>query len=267
MSTVEYNDHTTQDGYVLPIGAWNDTLSTLQPGTSPGYIGFLFDFSDLSSQCFVRPDQLTLTVAAGGTPTGVTVGVYGIPETDPDPYSDTLLPGSRDEINDDLLLCEVTGDVGAGDFTWTAGSTFTYQLGYRYANGAWNSDATLSANLHRWKASYVLRGSLKFALTHQSSSASGPYFQASETVTVSERPVLQVIQWAQHTGHSGVSLDGGRSLHDMRSGLPALAGELIEDGYQPGIWVRSDWWDPAEDEDRAVNLPDTEGKVRDSVPQ
>lgn len=58
-----------------------------------------------------------------------------------------------------------------------------------------------------------------------------------------------------------------RMAMDMRTGVPSFAGDLIEDGYRPGIWTRPENYDPPDPRDiQPVQLPETEGEVFDEVP-
>jgi hypothetical protein len=67
------------------------------------------------------------------------------------------------------------------------------------------------------------------------------------------------------TGTLGPSGPGQRSVRDGRFGMPALNTELVEDGYEPGLWVRPDDRDPEDEADSYVPRP-TEGAVDDEVP-
>lgn len=79
---------------------------------------------------------------------------------------------------------------------------------------------------------------------------------ASDSLVVDETPF--------HTGFAGWPVGRGRAVHDGRSGFPALADELVEDGYTPGLYVRRRWWNP-EDREGEAELPNTEGEVEDEV--
>jgi hypothetical protein len=56
-----------------------------------------------------------------------------------------------------------------------------------------------------------------------------------------------------------------RVVRDSRFGMPALNTELIRDGDQPNLWVRSSDWDP-EDEPARYRPRPGEGTVDDDIP-
>jgi len=70
-----------------------------------------------------------------------------------------------------------------------------------------------------------------------------------------------------HTGWDGAPASRGRPVRDMRTGLPAFAEDLIEDGFHPGIWTSARSWDPTDPRDlRPVEFPAGEGTKKDDVP-
>lgn len=70
-----------------------------------------------------------------------------------------------------------------------------------------------------------------------------------------------------HTGRSGSSASQGRSVFDMKTGLPAFAPELQEDGFIEGIWTRPETWDHKDPmEESPYEPPDTERDREDDYP-
>lgn len=70
-----------------------------------------------------------------------------------------------------------------------------------------------------------------------------------------------------HTGWENRPASRGRPVRDMKTGLPAFAEDLVEDGFKPGIWTSSAQWDPIDPRDvRPVEFPDEEGVKTDDVP-
>jgi len=266
--TATYTGIVHQDG-VSSFGAWVEILDSLQPlGGAGAGIGIIYQFS-LDSGLIVEPSSLDFRIFPSGGANGVESSVYILNEYDPANYSVTLLPGTRGETVPAQLVCEVTGDYRQGDFTWAAagGSLFSYQLGRRWANGAWVDDATLKANWRRYLYTRQRRSewSGKIAFTILSSANPNvPFYSSSKEVNPSLRPTITVTQWQFHTGHLNFPESNGRSIHCGRSGLPFGANQLVEDGWTPGLYVRAESWD---DKDRAqeAELPDTEGKVFDKV--
>ena len=70
-----------------------------------------------------------------------------------------------------------------------------------------------------------------------------------------------------YTGWLDRPASRGRPVTDMKTGLPAFAEDLVEDGFLPGIWTSADQWDPIDPRDiRSVEFPDDEGVKKDEVP-
>ncbi len=70
-----------------------------------------------------------------------------------------------------------------------------------------------------------------------------------------------------NTGWDGRSGYVGRPVNDMKTGLPAFAEELVEDGYRDGVWTVASQWDAIDPRDvREVVFPDDEGTRKDDVP-
>lgn len=69
------------------------------------------------------------------------------------------------------------------------------------------------------------------------------------------------------TGWDGRPADRGRPVLDMRTGTPAFAEDLVEDGFHSGIWTSQANWDPVDPRDvHPVDFPDDEGQKKDDVP-
>lgn len=70
-----------------------------------------------------------------------------------------------------------------------------------------------------------------------------------------------------HTGWENFPASRGRPITDMRSGLPAFAQDLVEDGFVPGIWTSSENADPDDPRNiRQVEFPPNESTREDDVP-
>lgn len=85
--------------------------------------------------------------------------------------------------------------------------------------------------------------------------------------TVGFTPILTVTYVPFHTGHWSDRPEVGRAVHSMRSGIPALSGDLTEDGYSDGIWVTAQEWDPDDPFEFDEYVPSgDEGSRQDEVP-
>jgi len=70
-----------------------------------------------------------------------------------------------------------------------------------------------------------------------------------------------------HTGWENRPATRGRPVTDMRSGKPAFAQDLQEDGFINGIWTSSRNWDPDDPRNiRPVEFPPDESLKDDDVP-
>lgn len=258
-----------QDGHVV-LGTWNDTLDRLwgDPAVPAASIGIIFDYNlsvDIS-RTLNFPTQIILQprgISAAQNDTVVAIGM--VPQTAPGDYSTTVQPFSRNEADADNIICAATGDFLGGDQDWQDGVDFAFLLGQTYANGVWTINPTYTRNLWRLWARYIRSSqwSGRIAYSIFQSPNRGPTWASSEFST-SAGPRIVSTQFQAHTGFQGVREELGRAVFDGRSGLPAQAGELQEDKWTPGLYVRPEWWD---DEDRSTEaeLPDTEGKVFDKV--
>ena len=266
------NDITAQDGAVFTGlgGIWIDTSGSLLSDT--GQVGIIFDLStaidfDLTIS---QPNKLIFQVN-GSLPstTDTGVSIYLLDEAEPADYDDTLIPGSRDEVSADNLVCTAMGDYIGGDADWDSDTDFTFELGSDYDDGVWTANATYQAILDSFWARQIRisswTGRLAFSLIYDDASGNRPLFFASENATEARRPRLGALEWAFNTGHdTGGVGRRGRAKSCARSGIPANTADLIEDGYRPGNWVLADWWEP-EERFNETSPRDTEGEIDDKV--
>jgi len=187
---------------------------------------------------------LTLSKSAGapGNP-NITVGL--VPDPQPQDYQETaipntLLPTTRSEVT----LATITGPVP----TSPGLSQFTIELdpvllrAHVTSRARWNGRLALSLSTTVAPVAYTIRNDVS-PLTLVSEQ--GLFFQGLI---------------------GGPSGPRQRFVRDGRYGMPAVNTELIRDGDNPSLFVRSFDWDP-EDEEATYRPKPGEGTVDDGIPE
>jgi hypothetical protein len=234
-------------------GVWSDAPAN--PLTNMGHIleediGIIFDFTARAGgatrpQVVVGRDHNWAANLGVETP-GAAVAdlgwnIFFVNELEPDDYSNSALPGVRDN---ELQIATVS----PGDFVGAALHTFQIEASTDYAT---NQAVMRSMMMH---AGWNKRLALSFVST-----------ETGTNVHTMSRPLITSFEHDFHSGHAyGGQRSRSRARHCARSGLPAHTAELIEDGYTEGWHVLPDWWEPEDIKTRhPIELPDTESDIDD----
>lgn len=236
-----------QDGYNLNLGPWIDGTPTLLFGVNyRAGLQFLVHNTFNAAGQILDPaliyPSFDLTLTASTPPIAGTAipAVAFVPEIAPAPYSNALSPGLRNEQG--VIITSVTT---ATQVTITIPTLDMLQY---IRHSGWNGIISLTVT--------VLGLGTPF------------HFHSNDAADTSLAPSIDTgTETPFFTGIEGHGVERGRPVRDMKTGLPAHAPDLTEDGYLPGIWTVPSQWDPADPRDeRPTELPDHEGVWEDDVP-
>jgi hypothetical protein len=251
-----------QDGFRTVFNAWNEASSFLQSNgtaTDSDWFGLQFpvhttfdsESRPLSPNLIWPSFDLTLNVRNINVGQTHTVIVYGLLEAAPDPYgisADGVLVGLR---NEEPLL-KTDGTAASGVVTSTGVFTIsdiapTVILPY-IMSSSWNGILSLSLQINS--------DPMPSQMNVHSSRATDPTLGPS--ITTTEVPF--------HTGVVRGDAFGrrARSRLDHRLGYPVSSDNLVRDGYEDGLMVTPEAWDPEDPEDRYVPSP-LEGVLDDET--
>jgi hypothetical protein len=244
-----------QDGFIQALGVWFDLGALLGVTTAPtNWIGLQFVVPltfdptlgvPLGAPGFSGMTLSLWTVAGGFGFTAGTLTPYFVPESDPAPYSNALLPGGRNEIAGGTPLVMAGGEGAGIEQQITLDTTvLTPWVGHSDWRGVvsvsleWTGDPLGRA----WAASEV-----------------GPLGSPGQV------PRLTTTEYGFNTGfHGNYRGRRGRAVHDFKSGLPYLTDEAVADGFLEGVMVHPDSYDP-KDPDPTYVPPSGEGTADDEV--
>jgi hypothetical protein len=255
MPTYLTSDAGAQDGFKTSGGLWDET-STTMGGSSTNPLGLRFKLHS-SFDSFNRPldpnyiwptFDITLYLSAAPATSCILFLQY-LAESAPAAFSDSLLPDGRGAV---LMVdsngAPTTQTIAQGTASGTA-VTFSGIPSNPFIpyirSSAWNG--------------YI---GLVFSLTTLSS----VFFHTSRATNPAFAPKLTTSEAKFHTGH----LDGpafgrrARLVHCPRTGMPLASDELVRDGYNDGMMVSPEGWDPEDAPDRYAHNP-LEGVVDDEV--
>lgn len=246
-----------QDGDLGALGSaivWDDTATTLRVGLNSGitkeWIGLCFSFTvpTVNDPAIISAATITLAPNASvatGTATA-RVNVYVVPDPLAAAYSDTLRPGDRGEVRSNTT----------STLTWTNGVNPALQvltidglalsaLNSVVGNEAYTGRLCISVNID-----ITSTGSTD-SITFESAEGSATF----PTLTTTESNFL--------TGWFGMPMVAhGRGTTDDRFGMPIFSPDRVRDGFAPGLRVRPDDVDPAEDIPHYIPRP-SEGSLDD----
>lgn len=267
---IAYTDKLVQDGFQTAPNTWDNTTDPLGDtgGSDVHIIGLIFDFSslwnqnsdsDYIDQLGILPKSISL-FASQNLLANQTWEVWGENVLNASDYDSSSLPQGR---TNELQIAEYN----LGELAPSQDEEFTFILGQRNdasTRRAWLYDRVFDEN---WKRVYATfrntsaSGRLALSLVSREATCSPRWHSSTQSGL---EPHITVDQWNFHTGFQDFPINRGRAVHCGRSGLPAVANELIEDGWNPGIHVKRLWWD---DEDRRneAEPSDTERERLDEV--
>lgn len=239
-------------------GAWSDLASddltgdlTLQTGASEG--GAVFDASSfqtlrtqsgrvLDGPVFTGASLsfFTTRIGASAGPWSLEIGV--VPEGDPALFSTSLLPWSRNETS-----------LGSFDLGTVPQIPATLQVLHVFSASELVALRGLAISKGTWS------GRLAFSFRTSGTVVrlkNGPSFAFS--LLTDQAPFFSGLAGGPYGGPV-------RVLRDGRYAMPMFSGGLVEDGDQPGLWVRPFDADPDDPEQEYRPRPG-EGTVQDKVP-
>jgi len=252
----------SQDGNRTTTDTWDGTSATIVPAIQAGglpagtfgWAGLQFVIpldTDAESRPIDPPlvTAFTLTLPQLAVPPAGTLSVNFVPEAAPLPYSNSLLPGSRDEI----LL---------GRLPFDAGDTHEITVGVNAFTSPQTGGLGAGA-MAQYLRSSTWNGVISLSLFWVGNSVA---WYSDEDAGTGNEPTLVTVENEFHTGFISGPAFGrrARSRHDPRSGFPVASDELIRDGFEDGLLVSEDSWDPEDPEDRYVPSP-LEGVVDDEA--
>ena len=182
------------------------------------------------------------------------MSVWFVPEAAPQPYSNTLIPGLRDEIRLGSAIFadgdphSVTIDVNP-PVPNTNGDMGAAGMSEYLRNSSWNGIVSLS-----------------LAWIDDTGLTTPVAWVSDEGAGTGDEPSLLATEVGFHTGFIDGPAFGrrARSRHCPRTGLPVASDAVIRDGYSAGLMVSKEGWDPEDPEDRYVPSP-LEGVVDDEA--
>lgn len=169
-----------------------------------------------------------------------TLTPYMVPEYTPAPYSNILLPGTRNEIACGTALAVAAGGGAGVIHTVTLDpAVMTPYIGH----STWRGVVSISLE---WTNQVGVAGRV-----WSNAAPDTAYFDTTE--------------YGYNTGFQG-NYRGrrARAVHDFKSGLPYMTDEAVPDGYLEGVMVHPDSWDPI-DPDPTYVPPPGEGLADDEV--
>ncbi len=242
-------------------GVWSDSaMMPLTPDGSTG--GIVFDANNHQSldvttvggdqRILDGPLLLTfgLTVdanrgAATTTPCTLEFGV--VSDAQPANFSSSLLPWNRNEASLGTFVVTVAETPAFTTLSLAMGAEGVTMLRAHAAHRSrWNGRIAISVRNISTVASQTIRlfstgGIAAFATTTQ------------------EQRFFSGLQ-------GGPTGPRQRIVRDSRFGMPAVNSELIQDGDNPGLWVRASDWDP-KDPPASYKPRSGEGTVDDGIPE
>ena len=233
-----------QDGSAF-AGVWDDAAFVLpvSVGVTTGlqfvvHTEFDAEGRPLDPALIYPSFDLTLSVNLALSPG--TVDISFVPEAAPQPYSNLLLPGARDEV------ALVSVDVAMIDTTTVVTVPTVLMVEYLRSSD-WNGIISLT-----------LEGDFGLLASVSYHSADGPDPTLAPTATTIEVPF--------HTGEWDGPAFGrrARTRHCPRTGMPVASDHMIRDGYVDGMMVSAEGWEPVDPEDKYAPSP-LEGVVDDEV--
>jgi len=240
-----------QDGFST-LGVWDDAVTAVAFGTVGVVEGIGLQFvvhTDFNAEGIpldpplIYPSfELTLVTSTLTYPVGNSfdIDVSFVPEAAPQPYSNVLLPETRDEV------ALVTGTLTAPETTFTVTVPTVLMVEYMRSS-SWNG---------------VISITLQSVLPALSALA----FHSAENADPTLAPSVNATESPFHTGEWEGPAVGKRARlrHCPRTGMPVASDEMIRDGYVDGMMVSRDGWDPEDPEDKYVPSP-LEGVVDDET--
>jgi hypothetical protein len=215
------------------VGTWNGAALVLATSVPPvNWIGLQFVIPTTLDATIGTPLALILHLWTAGGAFGFPAGTltpYIVPEANPAPYSNVLLPGGRNEILGGTPMLPVAGD-GAG-----TEHQITIDVGV----------------LAPWVRSSLWRGVISLSLEWVG--GLGRAWNASEGVGIDPTQVPRITT-IEHPFHSGFinfhQEERGFAALDDRLGTPILSTHRVSDRYIPNLLVHPDDVDPEDPPNR-----------------
>jgi len=235
-----------QDGNTTILGVWDGAaaaiaFNSLTPTGIQFAVHTAFDSEGRPLDPVLVYPSFVLTLTGTGNP-GVdsTITTSFVPETAPEPYSTTLAPGSRNEVE----LAETVWPAAATSLEITVPTILMFEY---LKNSAWNGIISLS---------FATVGNVLFS----------PVVHSAEAADPTLAPSINTTEVAFHTGQLEGPAFGRRARlrHGPRTGMPLASDQLVRDGYVEGMMVSPEGWEPEDPEDKYVPNP-LEGVLDDET--
>jgi len=283
-SSVEGIYRTTDDGYLVTWGNFTSLVVHLGNLADTNWFGMRFDLSTawsaeserglaLEPPIFNTMD-LTLTRTTTAANTTGEAWVFFVPEFSPIAFSGPIIyrPGERNEY---LISYTNTTSIFTDD------TSITLPIGVNVdkvnniptnLNGdVINSSDTGDLNTN-WGIfqSYLQNSQFDGVIAlsiYLSTTGNQTRFHSLENIVGGSAPGLGTVEHKFHSGQIGAPMRKRcRVRHDPKSGFPGLSDEFVDDGYNEGMKVLPDSWDPEDRTGQDFYPPPNEGVVDDEVP-
>lgn len=173
-------------------------------------------------------------------------------------WSSGYYPGISAEVGAVVLDADIT----ASSSYWVENGS-TYDLVFNLDLNSVIGDTFTGTSIMRLVNERLWNGRLALLLTNLSASS----FNVQFDMSTYSRGSLDGWYVPANTGWAGATVDSGRPINDMKTGLPTTADAVSEDGYYHGIWTQAKSYDAEDPRNiRSVEFPPDEGVRKDDVP-